>query len=144
MSELAPYDRFASLERQLRLVVEVRSDAHQVYVYESPVHALPDAQGAPESLLPFRVQRSFTRHIGTRVASCAQQGMLPISLQFSLTHPLFQSRLESAAVVSPTSEQCDFELRRESSSTALMGFVRVRLGSASVHMELDPRLLVAL
>ena len=144
MSELAPYDRFASFERHLRLVVEVRSDAHQVYVYESPVHALPDAQGAPESLLPFRVQRSFTRHIGTRVASCAQQGMLPISLQFSLTHPLFQSRLESAAVVSPTSEQCDFELRRESPSTALMGFVRVRLGSASVHMELDPRLLVAL
>ena len=138
------YDQFAAFERQLRLVVAVRSDAHQVYVYESPVHALPAVQGAFESLLPFRVQRSFARHIGTRVASCAQQGLLPISLQFSLTHPLFQSRFESAAVVAPTSEQCDFQLRRVTPSNVQIGIVRVRLSSACVHMALEPRLLVAL
>jgi len=73
-------------------------------------------------------------------------GMLPISLQFSLTHPLFQSRFKSAAVVSPTSEQCDFELRRvtQSISLALISVVRVRLGSASVHMALEPCFLAAL
>ena len=70
--------------------------------------------------------------------------MLPISLQFSLTHPLFQSRFESAAVVSPTSEQCDFQLRRVTPSNAQIGIVRVRLSSARVHMALEPRLLVAL
>jgi len=156
-SEAVLYEHFAAFERQLRLVVEVRSGAREVYVYESPVHcmhqdgaavcALEDACGASESLVPFRVQRSFARHIGTRVASCAAQDGPPISLHFLLTHPLFQSRLEGVAVVSPTAEQCDFQLRRVSPSTGptmLIGVVRVRLGSASVQMALEPRFVVAL
>ena len=159
------YAKYAAFERQLHLVVEVRSGAREVFVYESPVHcmlrdevvlALEGAPGASESLIPFRVQRSFARHIGSRVASCAEQGPLPITLRFSLTNPLFQSRLESAAVVSAAAEQCDFELRRgplsngatpssaQRDSSTLVGLVRVRLGAGCVRMALEPRELEAL
>jgi len=150
------YQKYAAFERQLRLVVEVRSGEREVYVYESPVHcmheeaatsALGDARGASDSFQPFRVQRSFARHIGSRVASCVERDQLPISLQFSLTHPLFQTRLETVAVVSPTAEHCDFQLRREprlSWTSPLVGRVRVRLGAGSVSMTLELRELLAL
>jgi hypothetical protein len=162
------YAKYAAFERELRLVVEVRCGAREVFVYESPVHCmLRDEvalalEGASESLVPFRVQRSFARHLGSRVASCADQGALPISLRFSLTNPLFRRRLESAAVVSAAAEECDFELRRaplvgaatafgaapaalaQRDAGSLVGLVRVRLGAGCVHMALDPRGLVAL
>jgi len=150
------YQKYAAFERQLRLVVEVRSGAREVYVYESPVHcmheeaatsALGDARVASDSFMPFRVQRSFARHISSRVASCVEQDQLPISLQFSLTHPLFRTRLETVAVVLPTAEHCDFQLRREprtSWTSPLVGRVRVRLGAGSVSMTLELRELLAL
>jgi len=136
------YEQFASLERFLRLVVEVRCGAQEVYVYESPVHIMDrtgtaldgveDAAGATDSLRLFRVQRSFARHISSRVASCVSRGMLPISLKFSLAHPLFQCRIESVALVSPTAERCDFALRSVASS-ADVNWWRAGTASAAVN-----------
>ena len=159
-SGAAAYELFAACERQLRLLVEVRCGAHDVHVYESPLHStlgdtLSDAACASLSLRAFRVQRSFARHVCGRVASCAGRGLLPISLQFSLSHPLFQCGIESAAVLSPRAGQCDFALhqtpRRFAAPAApaapaepTVGVVRVRLGAGTVRLALEPHHLVAL
>ena len=73
--------------------------------------ALADAADASLSLRPFRVQRSFARHVCSCVARCAGRGALPISLHFSLAHPLFRGSVESRVVVSPRAGLLVFALR---------------------------------
>jgi len=167
------YAELAGCERQLRLVVEVRCGAREVYVYESPLHgagqdaeadaaadadatdgALADAADASLSLRPFRVQRSFARHVCSCVARCARRGALPISLHFSLAHPLFRGGVESGAVVSPRAGLFDFALRCVPPRGAALetmappaqtvGVVRVRLGAGRVQLALEPLHLAAL
>jgi len=58
--------------------------------------------------------------------------MLPISLKFSLAHPLFQCRIESVALVSPTAERCDFALRSVAPS-ADVNWWRAGTASAAVN-----------
>jgi len=151
------YEEYARCERSLRMVVEVRSGSHDVFVYETPLHyddsveteraAWNWSHVTSHSMRCFRVQQSFTRHMCSKVATCAVRLTRPLSLKFSITHPLFRCGVESPCIdISSTSGGEVVLARCGECSTApvTVGMMHVDHVSCILRLALEPNILVAL
>jgi len=156
-TEPIAYEDYVTLERLLRMVVEVRSGAHEVFVYESPVRlddsvdtmraAMSWSHDTSHSMRCFRVQQSFTRHMCSKIASRACCSAHPVFVKFSLIHPLFRCGVESLCVELSTSRESAIELvccGACHTAPLTVGKLHVNHASRMLRLALEPSMLVSL
>ena len=147
------YDSYQACERQLHLNAEVRTSAHEVFVLESPVHLACRRDGATlfdmtrarhlcVHMRRFHTQRAFCRLVHSKMQG-VPAGAAPVSVRFSLSHPLFTTYVGGVCAAGAT--QTVLSLRpRDGSGLLNLGLVRMDLAQRSLSLVLEPQLLLSL